>query len=198
MKKIVFLALALFLILGQVAFAFEYQYPGPGDKFGQGKFPDEPHKTFRWVRYIPRVEGDNIIFLSRDSIVIWDTNSDDGVTVTTTTTSMDIRVAGIAVVSILSNEKGTAGNSATQDIGKRNWGWIQTYGLCLADFASSAIIAEGRAFGTSTEDGKVGGWPQWGATLTGQTYGDAGFVMEATRSATVNNTDIKVFLRGLD
>jgi len=104
-------------------------------------------------------------------------------------------VAGIAVVSFLTNEAGTAGNSASQDIGKRNWGWIQTYGMCLLDFAAGTVITEGYAFGTSAYDGKGGGFPSTGTTLTGANFGVAGFVMDAV---TAGLTDVKVFLKGLD
>ena len=126
MKKILSLLL-ISLLVGGLAFAITPGYrqsPGTGDIMGQGKFIQDPHKTFRLVRYVQEDirQANNA---TADTMVIWQTASDDdGVTVTRTNVSNDSRVAGVIVSNALTQE--TAGNTAAQDVGLRNWAWLQT------------------------------------------------------------------------
>ena len=64
--------------------------------------------------------------ISADSVVIWDGNSQDGVSVLTSTTSNDPLVAGITMDLIPGS---SADNSAAVDESNPNWGRIQTWGL---------------------------------------------------------------------
>jgi hypothetical protein len=179
MKKIIMISLAI-LLCGSMAFAATP--PGKGDIMGQANFPSDPGKIFRLVRFVPASGSINSTTLSAESIVIWDTTSADGVTVTTTTTSSDARIAGIVVNDILTPENGALGNTAVQDLGKRNWGYIQTYGYAKAMFNSLGASVVGTSFGTSATAS------QSGSDSTAGTI--AGVSLETTTSG-----ETKVFLR---
>jgi len=162
------------------------QNPGVGDVLGQGKYQDQAHKIFRMVRYVP-VTADSPA-LAADSIVIWDLTEDDGVTVTTTTTSRDSAVAGIIVVQALTQD--TDGNTAAQDVGKDNWTWLQTFGLAQVD-VSHEIITAGSALGTSITAGEALMFAPT-ATDTPRAQGNAGFFYD---TASGGDNDVQVFLR---
>lgn len=156
MKKSIFILLAILLCVSGVAFAIDGRTAGtnePGEikaKFGTMA---EPDRTFRLVRYMPPAAGAiNIASLTVDSIVIWDPTSEDGVTVTTTTTSGDCRVAGVAACTFLTPEY--YGRTASNDLSGRNWGYIQTYGLCNVRAGSKGIDAD-KAFGTGENPGCI-------------------------------------------
>ena len=193
MKRISFIVLAILLVCG-VAVAASPGYrqdPGTGDILGQGKYQSDPHKIFRMVRYDQVIMGAST--LAADSIVIWDLTADDGITVTTTTTSSDSAVAGITVVATLTQE--TDGNTAVQDRGKRNWTWMQTYGLSQVNFVATVgrVSIAGASFGTSTTAGEAAQFLPH--TTKPQLQGNAGFAYDAAAAGT---DDVEVFLKGLD
>lgn len=64
--------------------------------------------------------------ISKDSVVVWDSTSADGVTVNTTTTIGDGLVAGITLDEILGSSRD---NTAATDDGYSNWGRVQTWGF---------------------------------------------------------------------
>lgn len=173
------------------------QNPGTGDILGQGKYQSDAHKIFRMVRYVP-VTYAGATALAADSIVIWDLSADDGVTVTTTTTSRDSAVAGIIVVQALTPD--VDGNTAVQDIGHPNWTWLQTYGLSQVDLNTTAGVSAGYAFGTSATAGEVTYFipSSNNSDITvgdSARQGNAGFFYDA---ATAGDNDVQVFLKGLD
>ena len=118
MKKFLFLALSLFLGLGQ-AFA------DVDIKEGQLK-STSPIKFFvaRYSRTgaIATVGGHRI---SKDSVVIWDSTSKDGVSVITSTTSYDGLVAGVTMDEIPGTSRD---NTAAEDDAYGNWGRVQCWG----------------------------------------------------------------------
>jgi len=192
MKRILFIALSILLMSG-VAFAAapgRDTSPGHGDILGQGGLPSQPHKIFRLVRWVPAGNlGTNAIALTADSVVIWDLTSDDGITVTTSTTSGDNAVAGIIAVACLTPE--TLGRTAVQDSGKRNWTWLQTYGLAsVAAFNHNSVGSAGAAFGCSDQVGLAG--LTAGVTTGIAEPGSCGFVYDAVTAAA---TDVEVFLK---
>jgi len=63
--------------------------------------------------------------ISADRVVIWDTTSNDGVTVTTSTTSFDPLVAGVTIDAIVGI---TSDNTAADSSGTSNWGRVRVYG----------------------------------------------------------------------
>jgi len=148
MKSISIALLVLFV--ASVAFA-DTGPPYAGDVMCNQKYPFQPHRTFRFVRWMPTTMFDIREELTADSVVIWDTNSDDGVTVTTTTTSKDSRVAGVVVAAIRTPD--STNRTVTEDIGKRNWGWLQTYGLAdnvrlgLTAVVTNSYIGTGESIG---------------------------------------------------
>lgn len=111
MKKFLFIALALTLAFGQVCFA--------DIQIDQG----QAHGTAPVKFFVGRVSGHYLI--SADRVVVWDSTSKDGVSVTVTTTSGDQLVAGITLDTI----QGISSDSVTTDVGRSNWGRIQTWGI---------------------------------------------------------------------
>src|SRR3990167_858399 len=113
MKKILFIALALFLAFGQVGFA-EIQ-------LDEGQSKGQSGKTNIW--FLARNTGTTAV--SADRVVIWDTTSNDGISVKTTTTSYDGLVAGVTMDAIPAvSTDATAADSS----GNGNWGRVQVYG----------------------------------------------------------------------
>ena len=163
MKKILIVALVALFIAGAVGVGFAVTASGPGkpgDIMGMdtGRYASDPHRTFRLVRYAPT--GALLTTLTQDSLVIWDStaiNGDDGVTITTTTTSGDTRVAGVLVTAINSGDVTAQVRYASDDVGKKNWGWLQTYGLANVNVAStSGAPTAGYALGTGIIAGSAG------------------------------------------
>ena len=195
MKKILSFLMAILLMSG-IAFAAQpgnRTSPGIGDIMGNGGVPSDPHRIFRLVRCVPASGSADITTISANSIVIWDTTSADGVTVTTTTNSCDSRVAGVLVVSALTPE--SLGKTAAEAIGRRNWTWLQTYGLCTVDLsAETSVNTAGKAIGTSRSAYNAGEF--CAADQTSSSYqGKAGFVVTA---ASTTGGSAVCFLTGLD
>lgn len=197
MKKLLSLVLLSLLMMG-IAFGATPGYrqspgtgysvaPGVGEIRGSGKYISEPHRTFRLVRYVPASSGYETS-LTAESIVIWDSTSDDGVTITTTATSYDSRVAGITANIALTHE--AWGNTAAEDVGKRNWTWLQTYGLAEVRVAGAGAMKVGDALGTSVYHGEAGNFVA--SATNPQVQGNAGFWLD-NGTAAANN--VEVFLK---
>ncbi len=109
--------------------------------------------------------------ISADSVVIWDTTSNDGVTVTITTTSHDALVAGVTIDDIPGSSRD---NTAANDEGYNNWGRVQTWGrhantrfqVCAAPYSCVAGMRVG----------------------TGSTSGDAAIFRNAPTSVDASTT----------
>jgi len=189
MRKL-FLITLVILLTGGLAFAQPgyRQDPGVGDILGQGKLQSDPHRIFRMVRY-PQATGAALV---AESIVVWDVTNDDGVTVTTTTTSGDSAVAGIIKTQALTQD--TTGNTAVQDRGKDNWTWLQTYGFAEVRVDGSHGVAEaGAAMGTCATAGEACTFRANTNETTQNGY--AGFFYDTSAAAADN---VEVFLKGLD
>ena len=184
MRKL-FSLLLVALLIGGVAFAQTPSLPYNGQVIGTGGLKSDPHRTFRLVRYVPPSGWSPS--LTAESIVIWDTTSDDGVTVTVTSTSFDSRVAGIMVVETKTPDT-YATNSATND--RRNWGWLQTYGLAEVRMEPSSTAVAGDALAASATQGEATVFIP--TTTTASTQGNAGFFYDNAAAAADN---IEVFLR---
>ena len=122
MRKIYSFILALALIGGGLVTNAGAEQIDPGQKKSTA-----PKKFFvaRYARTgaIATAGGHRI---SKDSIVVWDTVSRDGVTVTTTTTANSSLVAGITLDEIPGSSDD---NTAAEDDNSPNWGRVQTWGL---------------------------------------------------------------------
>jgi len=164
---------------------------------GQKSYDWSPERTFRWVRYIPSANDGraNATTLTADSIVIWDVVSDDGVTVTTTTTSGDNAVAGVIPNAMLTPESDTLiGAGADDSYGSRNWGWLQTYGKADVVVQVNGYVAVDEGFGTGTVQGRANTFT-WGydSVTNGIKRGHAGFAYDAISGS--ESTTGQVFLR---
>lgn len=189
-------ALAFLMMIGgaMAATPGNQQSPGIGEIKGQGKPVYEAHRTFRLVRYVPASGNNDSATLGKYAIVIWDILSDDGITVTTTTTSGDTTVAGITPVDTLTPDINTLGNTATADEGNRNWTWIQTYGKALVNWESGGGAATaGGAFGTAATAGRANTFT-FATTAGSNVNGIAGFVYNTVSGAS-DGEDTSVFLR---
>lgn len=193
-RKLLLVLLAILFVWG-MAFAAT---PGTRTSPGRGEiiempYQSDPPKKFRVVRWVGT--GATESELAKDSIVVWDTTIDDGVTINTTTTSGDSAVAGIIVQAALTQD--TADNTAIQDIGRDNWTWLQTYGLCEVDLASTVAVVAGGAMGTSATAGAA---TRYLYTMTPTTIGlsdrniggYAGFFFD---DAIASTTNVQCFLK---
>lgn len=191
MKKFFAVLLAV-LFMSTVAIAAPGNYSAPdepGDIVAKHGTMATPDRTFRLVRYQPpsKVDASVCASLTKDSIVIWDSTSADGVTITYTSTSGDCRVAGIAAVTFLTPEY--YGRTASNDLGGRNWGWIQTYGLCNMRVGSKGTAAN-KAIGTGsvvgcivTMDSEADGTAH---EQTPANWTTAGFIMQKQETAGIS------------
>lgn len=105
-------------------------------------------------------EGNDATSIASQDIVVYDTVSDDGITVALTTTSADGAIAGVAVTSIPTSD--TAGSTSAQaDAGLRNWGWILVHGKTNAKTGTGGAnnAQTGDPFITSTDSGAVTTFP---------------------------------------
>jgi len=196
MTKRIIALLFVALLIGGVAFAAtpgNRVSPGVGYIPEQGGTISDAQKTFRMVRYMPASATNNSATLSADTIVIWDLTSDDGITVTTSTTSGDTAVAGIIANAALTPDFGAIGRTAKQDRNKRNWTWLQTYGLADVYLADTGNLTVKGAFGTSTVAGEAQGNITWGSA-TGTVQGVAGFAYD-TAGPGDGITTYEVFVR---
>lgn len=170
MKKII-IALSIGLVMTSAAYA---AIPTDPVQIGilkreKGASQDTPTRVYVLVRYASQDGGvgtSNSPTLPLGSAVIWDATSRDGVTIRTTTTSADPAFAGITTGAILSKDAGITTN-VSDDNGKRNWGYIQVYGLVT----NARIVAGGTNansakdfFITSKDEGCI-----TGAELSGTT-----------------------------
>lgn len=181
MKKILFIALALSLAFGQVCFA-DVQID-EGQKKGTSAV-----KFFiaRNARVAP---------ISADRLVIWDSTSKDGVSVTTTTTSGDRLVAGITMDAIPGV---TSDVTATSDSSFNNWGRVQTWGLhnnVLWTVAGSETAAAGTALCAGGTAGSPGNCNRNETFPTASSSMDSTSVGVALESVTSSSTSVDMMVK---
>lgn len=200
-KKFIALSALAFVAFGGVAFAAINVPSDQGNvRRVLGGTQDTPNRDYMLVRNSDN-DPDNIALVSGDAVV-WDTNSADGVSIRTTTTSADGAFAGIVVATI---PTGDGGGSASEDVGKRNWGYIIVSGGpvsagCSAGGTNANNI--GDIVITSTDAKKITTLPDLGtvnlATNTGvarATKGNGGFFIDANSGSA---TTRRVYLRKLE
>lgn len=120
------------MLLGGSINAFAYTDDGEIHNVeGSSASTADPVRNYMLVRF--GEQGVNTAGLTQGDVVVWDIASDDGVSVNVVdvggqpSVSNDA-VAGVVISPTIPTQDG-AGNTAAQDIGRRNWGYIQTYGL---------------------------------------------------------------------
>lgn len=175
MKKLFVIALiALFAMTGVVLAAGPTGPGNAGDILGQGKYQWDSHRIYRLVHVSPgNNDADGI---AAGSVVVWDDVLDDGVSVETTTTSGDGRVAGILATTVVSNDTSASANTrASDDAGlAANWGWLQTYGLYEDATASAgAIITAADSICAGETAGSVAAWHATKSTTNAGIFGCA-------------------------
>lgn len=193
MKKLIAMTIAILFVLGIAAtgIAKTPSGPGTGDILGNNKYDSDPHKSFRFVRYMPKSAQ---TALAVGDMVVWDdsVSGDDGVSVTTTTVSDDSKVAGImATAASLPDSIGVSTpNTAATDTGHPNWGFLQTYGYATVTVgAGDTGIRSGSAMGTSETAHAAGGFLP--STTDDTHQGNAGFFLD---DASASDTSVEVFL----
>ncbi len=136
--------------------AFGYSDDGNTNrKESSGGTAADPVRIYQLVRY-PVTNASSVVsvsnVLSAGDVVVWDTVSDDGVTVNAVNAGGMSRdaVAGV-VVATITGDVGAV--DAVTDIGRKNWGYIQTYGLCTHSKAVGAIAFAGQSLTASSTPG---------------------------------------------
>jgi len=185
MKKYLFAFVAMTLMAGN---AYALNSPDdPGTYEGAGFTRDTDPKVYRIVRN-PLSGVDSSAFATGD-VLIWDTISQDGVTVnlvgnTDISVSNDA-VAGVAVASIPTAGLAVAVD-AKSDRNKDNWGVMITRGRALTT-AGAEVITVGEGLRAGATAGQAAGI----AGSTG-TSASLGFALEASASGT---NEIQVYVR---
>lgn len=187
--------------------AFALQGPGQGDILGQGRIDSDPMRIFRLVRVIGGTHGQNNLnfleVISKDSVMIWitGTSGSDGVTVgPSSRVSYDSRVAGILATNVrISQDDRSSPNwqYVTDDLGARNWGFLQTYGLAYVKIGAG--VTAGDLLGTAFTTGDAAPWqPQFATSTTALADGANsiinpaqagffGFAMDSDNAATAGD-----------
>ncbi len=181
MKRILSIALAFLFVAGVCLAAGPTGPNNPGDILGQVKYQYEPHRVFRLVHVSPNDNDSNGI--AAGSVVVWDDLLDDGVSVQTTTTSGDAKIAGVLVTTVVSDDTDAALHEATRDAGSNaNWGWLQTYGLYQdATVNAAAAVIAGDAICAGSTAGAI-----------------SGFAISTVYAASTNNKNVGILGCALD
>lgn len=187
MKKIFVLALVLLFVAGVALAAGPSFDEGPGDILGQGKYPWQAHKIFRLVHVSP---GNNdSTGIAAGSVVVWDDLLDDGISVETTTTSGDGRVAGILVTTVASGDVEGKVSTASDDAGMNaNWGWLQTYGLNDNNTADTVAVTAGQTICAGATAGT------YSAMIVGTTTTNGGILGSSLQAAAASGEDSPIFI----
>lgn len=155
MNKLRFASLALgMLLVSSLAFAYPDEPTFESvTKLGPNQRQGVAVREIKLVRYTSR--DANAITINSGDAVVYDTNSDDGVSIRRTTTSADGALAGILVTQILTADGNST--SALDDAGRRNWGWALVHGPVVANVTAGGtnVHSIGDPFYTSKNEGSV-------------------------------------------
>lgn len=199
MRKYFLIALSAILATSGVAFAAIDQPTGVGEiKKVRGSDQSEQTRVFKLVRNPDRSQNGATI-VSGDAVV-YSLISDDGISITRTTTSADGAFAGIAVTNIPTSDASVSGG-VWDDVARRNWGYIQVHGMTTANITAggAANCTAGDAFITSTDAGQISCLQNVSAALEqGQLNvavrrnAKGGFVYDAPAAATDTTIEVQV------
>ena len=155
MRKHLVIALTLLtMAFGVNAYAVDRPADNGIIKRPDGGRQSQAVKVYKLVRNSSQNGTTGVISIG--SVVVWDTVSDDGISVRMTTTSRDGAIAGIAVT-LISPDVTALGPAASDDEGKGNWGYIQVHGNCNALTLTGGTNgnAAGNVFITSSDAGNI-------------------------------------------
>lgn len=110
--------------------------------------------------------------------MVWSSTSADGVSVERTRTSADGAIAGIVAADIESADN-TGATTASDDNGRRNWGYVQVYGIAVANIPNGGDNAAGAGdlFVTSRDPANITGLE----TPLGHSGGSVGETTDVTQ-----------------
>ena len=162
-----------------------------------------PVRVLKLVRYTSR-DSDGFALASGDAVV-YDTNSDDGVSVRQTNTSADGTLAGIMVTAVSTADGNSV--SAHEDWGRRNWGWALVHGPINANVRAGGSNAHtvGDSWVTSRDGGAItatqnfnlshdmadAAWQTYTNLMVRQESKKGGFFLD---TATASDTSVEVFV----
>ena len=186
MRKLIISILAItFLFVGSVC-AYDEGGAINIKEESRGSASD-PVRVYTLVRN-PRT-GVNAIAISAGDVLLWDCNSDDGVTINIVTEAgqSSDAVAGVAV-GVIPTADGA--RTAVVAVGAREWGYIQTYGLhTTVNFdVQAGAAAVGQTLVASPDIPGV-------CQVTETTDGIHNQVMGFAYDAEASTADAEVFLR---
>ena len=206
MKKI-YLVLTLSVLFGigssQItcvpAFAAYDEGSQANNKLGHPGTPGDPVRVYTLVRNpmftaTAQAGGDATYSrpLSNGDAVLWDLTSDDGVTINIIGEG-GISVSNDAVAGVVVGAIPTAdvqGNTAVQDVGHRNWGFIQVYGLHAAAFVDASAITAGDSLRLSATTRRLGTAQFVGINFASTGNRSAGFAFDT--SSAVGSAEVFV------
>jgi len=147
-KLFTLLLVAAFLLSGSVVYAAS-NYASPNAEImgpQGGALGISPMTQIIKVRYGRGNSGDQDVYpsLASGDVVIWDTNSADGVTISGCIVDFDAPYAGVLVTTIATQD--SASNVRGSD---KNWGYIAVKGYCLAKVDTSAPTVTGGSIVTN-------------------------------------------------
>jgi len=173
--------LSFLLLIAFVPVAHAVTVPTPDGTYTlisqTGGTQAEPLRVMKLVRYAAR--GDSQAIINSGEAVVYDQVSGDGVTVDLTTTSKDAAFAGIAATDI--NTADSNADNASDDLGRRNWGYIVVHGPAVVEVGGNNNAGAGDPFITSTDSTKVTGFEATTDLTSGAEgiNGNGGFFLEA-------------------
>lgn len=158
MRKLRFLSLIALLGLTFSVNAWAENIPEPsfnivGKKMAVGQKQGDTYRVIKLVRFASR-DQDTRSLVSGDA-VRYSLTSDDGVTISTSTTSGDGAIAGIVCTTIQSCDNSST--RAQDDAFRRNWGWIVVHGptTALVTAGGTNNHAAGDPWILSTDEARI-------------------------------------------
>jgi hypothetical protein len=132
MKKFICLFIALLMVGIFPIASFAINNPDDSNinivhKEPVGNDAMKPTVEVRRIRY-PYTHKDGTTLSSGD-VVVWDINSDDGLTISACTVSCDSKIAGVLITNVMTDDNGT---SAGESGNGTNWGFMAVRGKVLA------------------------------------------------------------------
>lgn len=189
MKKIISIMLFVALFVGVgVAFAGIDDGDKIHTKLSSNGMASDPIRIYQIVRF--PAWGNSKLSASAGDVVLWDLVSDDGVTINYShhlgVTASSDAVAGVVIGTI---QTADSAGTVTTDVGKRNWGYIQVYGINERVKVDKSNIAAGEGLRASQHSGRASATDGEATTHGGASLG---FAYDASAST---EASIEVFIK---
>lgn len=150
MKKYIIAVIALLVLAtGSLAHAYSEGSASPSAKRETGAPGYVPYKEVQLVRFAENAPSS--VGLSAGDVVLWNVVSDDGVTVQLFASGMSVDAVAGVVVSPTIGTCETVGTTPGIDYGRRNWGFMQTRGLCpVVNIDAGPVLPGAAIYASST------------------------------------------------